>query len=194
MENSIIKNIKESSLQWREVGLDNFSSRFSLSFSDAKHTFSGPGLVIGIGDSEKTPPMLVMGKIIYCPTGFGQIDQETGKQYFFIKAGKVGRANHFPLTKNRGVDQTISRQHLIIKNEENGQITVRNMSQNGTFVAEVPMIKEMEEGRFYLKRGAVAFDASGERRISLTVGQNNKVELIIGPDGVKIGDKYVINM
>jgi len=186
--------IERSSLRPREVGLDDPRSRFSLSFPDTEHTFSGEikGLVIGIGNPDTTPPMLVMGNTIYCPTGFGYMDQETGKQTYFIKAGKVGRAKHFPLTKNGRVDQTISRQHLIIENEENGQITVRNMGQNGTSVAEVPMIKEMEGGIFNLKRGAVAFDASEERRITLTVGQNNKVELIIDPDGVKIGDKYVI--
>lgn len=187
--------VERSSLRPQEVGLDDPRSRFSLSFPDTEHTFSGEikGLVIGIGNPDTTPPMLVMGNTIYCPTGFGYMDQETGKQTYFIKAGKVGRAKHFPLTKNGRVDQTISRQHLIIENEENGQITVRNMGQNGTSVAEVPMIKEMEGGIFNLKRGAVAFDASEERRITLTVGQNNKVELIIDPDGVKIGDnKYVI--
>jgi hypothetical protein len=193
MENPIIERL---SLQPREVGLDYPHSRFSLSLPDTEHTFSKeiPGLVIGIGDPEKTPPMLVMGNIIYCPTGFGYMNQNIGKQNYFIKAGEVGRANHFPLTKEGEVDQTISRQHLIIKNDEKGQITVKNMGQNGTSVTEVPMIKEMEEGRFYLKRGAVAFDASGERRISLTVGRNNKVELIIGPDGVKgiRGNKVVV--
>lgn len=191
MEDSIIER---SSLRPREVGLDDPRSRFSLSFPDTEHTFSGriPGLVIGIGNPDTTPPMLVMGNTIYCPTGFGYGDQKTGNETYFIKAGKVGRAKHFPLTKNGRVDQTISRQHLTIENEENGQITVRNMGQNGTSVAEVSMIKEMEGGIFNLKRGAVAFDANKETKIILTVGQNNEVELIIGPDGVIIGNEAVV--
>jgi hypothetical protein len=188
--------IERSSLRSREVGLDYPHRRFSLSFPDAKRTFSGgiPGLVIGIGNSDTTPPMLVIGNTIYCPTGFGYRDQKTGNETYFIKAGEVGRAKHFPLTKKGEVDQNISKEHLIIRNEKNRQITVRNMGQNGTFVAEVPMMTEMEGGRFYLKRGAVAFDASEERRITLTVGRNNKVELIIGPDGVKgiSGNKVVV--
>jgi len=98
--------VEKSSLQTPEVGLDNLNGRFSLYFPDSKHTFSGiiPGLVIGIGNSDTTPPMLVMGKTIYCPTGFGYMDQNIGKQNYFIKAGEVGRANHFPLTKKGGVD------------------------------------------------------------------------------------------
>ena len=188
--------IEQSSLRPREVGLDDPRSRFSLSFPDTEHTFSGKikGLVIGIGNPDTTPPMLVMGNTIYCPTGFGYMDQETGKQTYFIKAGEVGRANHFPLTKKGGVDKTISREHLIIKKEKNGQITVRNMGQNGTSVVEVPMITEMEGVIFNLKRGALTFDASEETTITLTVGKNNKVELKIGPDGVKriIGNKLVV--
>jgi hypothetical protein len=124
---------------------------------------------------------------MYCPTGFSYWDgrwlRNVGN---LVQAHTFGRESYSPLNNAGQIDPFISGKHLTITTEKNGQITVvRNMSRNGTSVAEVPMITEMEGGRFYLKSGAVALDASGERRITLTVGQNNKVELIIGPDGVK---------
>ena len=181
----------------REVGLDS-PGRLSLAFENTEHTFpqNTAGLVIGIGNPNTTPPMLVIPdhNIIYCPTGFSYWDgrwlRNVGN---FVQASTFGRESYSPLTTAQGIDPFISGKHLKIKKGENGQITVRNMGRNGTSVAEVPMMKGMEGGRFYLRRGAVALDASIERRITLTVGRNT-VELIIGPDGVKriIGNKVVV--
>jgi len=187
---------EQSPSQHLEVGLDG-PGRLSLAFSNTEHTFpqNTAGLVIRIGNPHTTPPMLVMSDgVSYCPTGFYQWHEnlrwltKSGK---FVRTHTVGRESYSPSTKAGEIDPIISRTHLEIEPGKGGQITVRNMGRNGTDVAEVPMITT--EKSVSLKNGAVALDARIERRITLTVGQNNKVELIIGPSGVKkiIGDKVV---
>jgi hypothetical protein len=183
--------IEQSSLGPREVGL-NGPDRLSLPFSNTEHTFVGniAGLVIGIGNPNTTPPMLVIPydnhNIIYCPTGFSYWDgrwlRNVGN---LVQASTFGRESYSPLNNAGQIDPFISGKHLTITKEKNGQITVRNMGRNGTSVAEVPMITEMEGGRFYLKRGAVALDARREMTITLRIGGNNEIKLIIGPKGVK---------
>jgi len=172
----------------RESGSLFLSSEYEFSQDTA-------GLVIGIGNPDTTPPMLFMSNgVSYCPTGFSYWESDRLKNVGnFVQAPTFGRKSYSPLPKKGEIDPFISGEHLTIKRGENGQITVRNIGRNGTFVAKVPIITEMEGGTFNLSNGAMALGASRERRITLTVGQNNKVELIIGPNGVKkIGNKVVV--
>jgi len=179
------------------VGLDG-SHRLSLAFKDAKHTFpKNTAVVIGIGDSNKTPPMLLMGDKMYCPTGFGKGGDQPTRARNFIQVDrsyKFGRESDFPLTKGGEIDPTISRKHLAI-NKQGEQITVINMGQNGTCVAEATIITTTKGGgKIDLRRGAAVLDPHKEVEVTLTIGEyNNTVELIIGPSGVKkrMGDRVM---